>query len=54
MSFPSQFPHFERLMVMLMVMLHSDTKAVYFTAHLGLNLGPPKVAEHVFSGVKNR
>lgn len=50
MSFSSQSPHFERLMVML----HCDTKAVYFTAHLRLNLGPPKVAERVFSGVKNR
>ena len=39
---------------MLMVMHCSNTKAVYFTAHLGLSLGPLKVAEHIFSGVKNR
>lgn len=52
MSFPSQFPRFERLMVMLMVMLHSDTKAVYFTAYLGLSLDPLKVAEWAFSGIK--
>lgn len=47
----SQFTNFERLlMVILMVMFHSDSEAVYFTAHLRLSLG----TEHIFSGVKNR
>lgn len=54
MYFSSQFTNLERLMVILMVMLHADTEAVYFTAHLGLNLGTLKVAEPIFSSVKNR
>lgn len=50
MLLPSQLPRCERLMVML----RSDTKAVYFTALLELHLGPLEVAERVFSGTKTR
>lgn len=37
-----------------LILRGSDAKAGYVTALLGLHLGPLKVAECVFSGIKNR